>query len=122
MVMNNWMEIEDDPVILEAEIEEAIEALEKQKLQDFGSGNKDNDDDDDDGISDAILDIEGSVDDGIPTDFFEVEASIEAAKSFVTKEGYPKVVSDLLSLAVHNMRIHRAKKGRQDATLHRYGF
>ena len=50
------------------------------------------------------------------------EACIEAAKSFVTREGYPKLLSDLLSSAVHNMRIHRAKKGRQDTTLHRFGF
>jgi len=117
MVVNNWIELEDDPVIIEAEIEEALEALEKQKEQGSGGGNNDGDDGDDDGI-----DIEGSVDDGGFTDFFELEASIEAAKSFVAREGYPKLVSDLFSSAVHNMRIHRSKKARQDATLHRYGF
>lgn len=65
---------------------------------------------------------QGSVDAGGITDFLEAEAHIEAIKSFVAREGYPKALRDRLSSVVHDMRIHRSKTRRKDATLHRFGF
>ena len=79
------------------------------------------DDDDDDGVSDPT-EIEESVNAGGIAGFLEAEAQIDAIKSFVRREGYPQAVLDRLSSAVHDMRTHRSKKRRKDATLHRFGF
>jgi hypothetical protein len=103
-VISNWIELKDDPIILEAEIKEALEALERQKEQESNSNSGDDhgadDDNDDDGVSDPT-DIEESVNAGGIADFLEAEAYIDAVKPFVRKEGYPQAVLDHLSSIVH---------------------
>jgi len=104
-------------------------------IQETGtSRNKHLDEDNDDNGEDDMMINSGAEfvsqqqeeeeDDGGFKDFSEVEAAMESAKSFLTREGYPEVISELLSLAVHQMRSHRAKMARQQdiTTLHQYGF
>jgi hypothetical protein len=124
-VIKNWIEVEDDPVIIACEIEEALEGLEKMKLPKSvsigGDEDRTDDDDDDDGVN-TPMEIEESVEHRCISDFFDAEAQIDAVKSFVKREGYPQTVLDRLSAVVHEMRSHRSKKMRKDTTLHRYGF
>jgi hypothetical protein len=95
----------------------------KQEQESNSKANDDDDDDDDDGASDPT-EIEESVNAGGITDFVEAEAHNDDIKSFVRegKDIHMQAVLDHLSSIVLDMRTHRSKKRRGDATLHRFGF
>ena len=107
---NGWAVVEDNPIVINAEID--------QELDELGLVGDDDDDDEDD-VDDDEIDVTVG-DDCNRITIGDVDEHLRQVKLYIAQSGAPKRICDSLLLIGNQLRAHQATKRMNSPTLHRY--
>ena len=114
---NRWVDIEDDPEIIEEEVNEAIdELMEAENVLDIS----DAEDDDSEPEAQAEEVEVGQVEEYLPKDFFEAEEMVWKLKRAAPKLGMEPDDIGHLDNFLRAMRRVKNSKAKRDSTMHAY--
>jgi hypothetical protein len=112
-VVQMWTSIEDDPHVIDAEIEEAIDLLETEASSDMlvDAG------DDDEPESMDVVDVEGE---RPVLTILEAEANLDELRRYSKARNLPSEATSLLDRFGHQIRVQHAALPRSAPTLHQF--